>query len=93
MFKGERKTEKEELEWYFKKDKEYIFTSKETDKIRAIEKKFIEEQLGKDKIAEIYKDIMDYGINPDYKCNLYKVLLILRSFLLKKVMREYLNEI
>lgn len=83
---------KEDLVWYFKKDEEKVYYSNELDRVTDIEKRFIEEQLGEEKVKEIYDFARSCGVNHEWKNDSLKISRILRYELLKKLMRDYLDE-
>lgn len=92
MYQRRELLNKEDLEWYFKKDEEKVYCSSEIDRIANIEKRFIEEQLGEEKTKEIYDFARSCGLNHEWKCDNLKISRILVYNLLKKLMRECLDE-
>lgn len=89
--KEKLKLNKEDLEWYFKKDEEKVYYSSEVDRVYNIEKRFIEECLGEEKVKEIYDFAQTCGISHEWKGDSLKIIRILLKNLLKKLMREYLD--
>lgn len=84
---------KDDLKWYFKKDEEKSYFLYELDRMRNIEKNFMEEYLGEEKLKEIYDYSKKHGIDFEQRYNNeFKIIRLLRIELVKKLMREHLNE-
>ena len=83
---------KEDLKWFFKKVEEKVYYSNEIKRLRNIEKTFLEELLGEDKVKEIYRYAKTCGLDTAWESNRLHLNRMLQTEVIRKLMREYLNE-
>ena len=82
---------KEDLKWLFKKEKERTYYSDEMDRKRDIEKTFLEEILGEEKVKEIYQYAKTCGIDSEWKSSRSTLNSMLETEIIRKLMREYID--
>ena len=81
---------KKEIEWYLYKLEEKTYYSNEVNRMRDIEKDFLEELLGEEKVKEIYQYAKTCGLDTEWRSNRLQLNRMLQDELIKKLMKDYL---